>query len=170
VRVATGPDAWFAVSARRVRSDGGWRSPTSIRAMFATIVVGVDARPGGRDALALAAQLSETLGGRLLAVHAYPYDYFISRDADPAFEAAMHGAAQETLDTELERMGVTARAIATPDDSPARALHRIPDRKAPTSSSSAPPTRRWPARLRPPRWPSCWRSCAAGCATIGGRR
>jgi nucleotide-binding universal stress UspA family protein len=44
--------------------------------MFTTIIVGVDARPGGRDALALAAQLSETFGSRLLAVHSYPYDYF----------------------------------------------------------------------------------------------
>jgi nucleotide-binding universal stress UspA family protein len=47
--------------------------------MFPTIVVGVDARAGGRDALALARQLNETFGSRLVAVHAYPYDYFISR-------------------------------------------------------------------------------------------
>jgi nucleotide-binding universal stress UspA family protein len=96
--------------------------------MFSTIVVGVDAREGGRDALALAGQLGETFGSRLVAVHAYPYDYFVSRGADAGFEAVMHDAAQETLDGELERSGVDAEAIATPDDSPARALHRIAGR------------------------------------------
>lgn len=97
--------------------------------MFTTIVVGVDARPGGRDALALAAQLSETFGSRLVAVHAYPYDYFISRGSIRDFEAVMQGAARETLDTELEGAGATADAIATPDDSPGRALQRIAKRE-----------------------------------------
>jgi nucleotide-binding universal stress UspA family protein len=41
----------------------------------------------------------------------------------------MHGAAQETLDTELERAGVTSHAIATSDDSPGRALQRIAKRE-----------------------------------------
>ena len=97
--------------------------------MFTTILVGVDARPGGRDALALAAQLSETFHSRLVAVHAYPYDYFVSRGSNADFEAVMHGAAQETLDIELERAEVTAHGIATPDDSPGRALQRIARRE-----------------------------------------
>jgi nucleotide-binding universal stress UspA family protein len=97
-------------------------------AMFSTIIVGVDARPGGRDALALAAQLGEKFGGRLIAVHAYPYDYFISRGTDASFEAVMHGTAQATLDGELEACGIAAQAVATADDSPARALHRIAER------------------------------------------
>jgi nucleotide-binding universal stress UspA family protein len=94
--------------------------------MFSTIIVGVDARPGGRDALALAARLAQRFGSRLVAVHAYPYDYFVSR-GDATFEAVMHDAARETLDTELEQSGVAAQGVATPDDSPARALHRIAD-------------------------------------------
>jgi nucleotide-binding universal stress UspA family protein len=97
--------------------------------MFTTIIVGVDARPGGRDALALAAQLSETFGSRLVAVHAYPYDYFISRGSTGDFEAVMQGAARETLDAELDGAGVIADAIATPDDSPGRALQRIAKRE-----------------------------------------
>jgi nucleotide-binding universal stress UspA family protein len=95
--------------------------------MFSTIVVGVDARAGGRDALALATQLSATFASRLVAVHAYPYDYFVGR-GDSSFDAAMHGAAQKALDDELERAGVDAQAIVTPDDSPARALHRLATR------------------------------------------
>jgi nucleotide-binding universal stress UspA family protein len=91
--------------------------------VFETIIVGVDAREGGRDALALAAALARTCDGELVAVHAYPYDYFVSRGADSDFESAMHGAAMETLEGELDRAGVLARPIAVPDSSPGRALH-----------------------------------------------
>jgi nucleotide-binding universal stress UspA family protein len=97
--------------------------------MFSTIVVGVDARDGGRDALALADRLARTVGGELIAVHAYPYDYYVSRGANGDFEAVMLRAAHETLDDELERAGVTATPIAMPDDSPARALHRTAARR-----------------------------------------
>ena len=46
--------------------------------MFDTIVIGVDAREGGRDALALAARLARSFDSGLIAVHAYPYDWFIT--------------------------------------------------------------------------------------------
>ena len=52
-------------------------------AVFNKIIVGVDGREGGRDALALAARLASLFGGELVAVHAYPYDLFISRGATP---------------------------------------------------------------------------------------
>jgi nucleotide-binding universal stress UspA family protein len=93
-------------------------------AMFTKIIVGVDAREGGRDALALANALAQLSGGELIALHAYPYDHHLSRGASTAFEEAMRGAAMETLEGELERTGVRARAIALPDGSPGRALHR----------------------------------------------
>jgi nucleotide-binding universal stress UspA family protein len=96
--------------------------------MFKKIIVGVDAREGGRDALALAAALARLSGAELIAVHAYPYDYYISRGTRTGFEEAMHGAAMETLDDELERAGVPARAIAVPDGSPGRALHLAAER------------------------------------------
>lgn len=97
--------------------------------MFSTIVVGVDARDGGRDALALADRLARSFDGALTAVHAYPYDYYVSRGTNSDFEAVMRRAARETLDDELERAGVTATAIVMPDDSPARALHRTAARR-----------------------------------------
>jgi nucleotide-binding universal stress UspA family protein len=97
--------------------------------MFKTIVVGVDAREGGRDALALADALARLSAGALVAVHAYPYDYFVSRSASTGFEVAMHGAAMETLQLELERTGIGARAFAVPDDSPARSLHLAAERE-----------------------------------------
>jgi nucleotide-binding universal stress UspA family protein len=96
--------------------------------MFKTIVVGVDAREGGRDALALADAFARLSAGELVAVHAYPYDYYVSRGAISGFEAAMHGAAMETLQGELERTGIGARALAVPDGSPGRALHLVAER------------------------------------------
>jgi nucleotide-binding universal stress UspA family protein len=97
--------------------------------MFQTIVVGVDARQGGRDALALADQLARMFSGHLVAVHAYPYDYFISRGAAGDFDVAMHNAAMETLETELERAGIEAHPIAVAEGSPGRALHRATQRE-----------------------------------------
>jgi nucleotide-binding universal stress UspA family protein len=97
--------------------------------MFRTIVVGVDAREGGRDALALAERLARAFDGELIAVHAYPYDYFVSRGANADFESAMQSAARETLDTELERAAAVAEPVVIADDSPGRALHRIAERR-----------------------------------------
>jgi nucleotide-binding universal stress UspA family protein len=93
--------------------------------MFDTIIVGVDGREGGRDALALADGLARTFGGELIAVHVYPYDCFVTPGANADFDAAMHDAAEETLRNELERAAVTAGPIAVADDSPGRALQRI---------------------------------------------
>jgi len=92
--------------------------------VFDKIIVGVDGREGGRDALALAAGLGSVFGSELVAVHAYPYDLFVSRGTTPDFETIMHNSAQDTLTGELERAHVVAHAAAMPDGSPGRALHR----------------------------------------------
>ena len=42
--------------------------------VFGRIVVGVDRRQGGRDALALATLLQGVCGGELVALYVYPYD------------------------------------------------------------------------------------------------
>ena len=91
--------------------------------MFNAIIVGVDGRAGGRDALALAANINRSDAGRLLAVHAYPYDFFTRRVDEPELESIMHSAAMQTLAQELELADVHAIPIAVPDGSPARALH-----------------------------------------------
>jgi nucleotide-binding universal stress UspA family protein len=65
--------------------------------MFDTIIVGVDGREGGRDALALASSRA--------------FDTIAARDATQA------------VHDEVRTAGVHARAIAVPDSSPARALH-----------------------------------------------
>src|SRR6266540_7297569 len=96
--------------------------------MFNKVIVGVDGREGGRDALTLAARLASQFGGELVAVYAYPYDLFVSRGATPDFESIMHGNAEDTLMGELERTNVVAHAAAVPDGSPGRALHQAATR------------------------------------------
>jgi nucleotide-binding universal stress UspA family protein len=91
--------------------------------MFSTIIVGVDGREGGRDALALAERLRRLSGGEIVAVHAYPYEYVVSRGSNADFEAVMRDDVHKELDAELARAAVKASAVAVPDGSPARALH-----------------------------------------------
>jgi nucleotide-binding universal stress UspA family protein len=113
----------------RHRLDGTIVMSAQIRStMFENIIVGVDARQGGRDALALAATLSRAVGGRLIAVHAYAYDFLASRGAEPDLESSMHGAAMLTLERQLEAAAVRAVQIAVSDGSPGRALHRAATR------------------------------------------
>jgi nucleotide-binding universal stress UspA family protein len=90
--------------------------------MFNRIIVGVDGREGGRDALALAARLARLFGGDLVAVHAYPYDIFARRGATSDLDGIVQGDAHDTIAGELERVGVEAQAVAMPDASPGRAL------------------------------------------------
>lgn len=92
--------------------------------MFNTIVVGVDGREGGRDALALADRLRCVFGGDLVAVYAYPNDFFVTRGVNPDFESVMHGNANDLVENELDRAGVEAHAVALADGSPAHALHK----------------------------------------------
>jgi nucleotide-binding universal stress UspA family protein len=91
--------------------------------VFNKIIVGVDGREGGRDALALAARLARLFGGDLVAVHAYPYELFSHRGTTPDLESIVHASAQDTVAGELERVGVEAHTVAQPDGSPGRALH-----------------------------------------------
>ena len=91
--------------------------------MFNTIVVGVDGREGGRDALALGERLRRLFGGELVAVHAYSSELFVSRGASPDFETVMHGHAVDLVVGEMEAAGVEGHAVAMRNDSPGRALH-----------------------------------------------
>ena len=93
--------------------------------MFTTIVAGVDGRQGGRDALALAGALGAP---EVIAVQAYPYEYFVSRGSNADFEAVVRQDVQSSLREELEAAGVEAQPVVVPDGSPARALHLAAER------------------------------------------
>jgi nucleotide-binding universal stress UspA family protein len=93
--------------------------------MFKTIVVGVDGREGGRDALSLAGRLALVNGGDLVAVRALPIEYYVSRGGAPAFSEVAVDDAKAELRAELDAAGLDARIVVVGDSSPARALHRV---------------------------------------------
>ena len=92
--------------------------------MFKTIIVGVDGREGGRDALALAGSLQRVFASHLVALHAFPLDHYIGRGADGEYEQAIHDRAASTVLAEVKLTGVPAHAVTVADGSPARARQR----------------------------------------------
>jgi nucleotide-binding universal stress UspA family protein len=92
--------------------------------MFKTIIVGVDGREGGQDALALAASLQHAFASDLVAVHAFALDYYRGRGADVDHEEVLCDRAQRLARDEVQRSGVSARPFVVADGSPGRALHR----------------------------------------------
>jgi nucleotide-binding universal stress UspA family protein len=93
--------------------------------MFNTIVVGVDGREGGRDALSLATRLALLAGGELVAVRALPFDYYVSRAGAPPYASIAEQDAKAELRDDLEKAGVQARSDVVGDSSAAHALHRV---------------------------------------------
>jgi nucleotide-binding universal stress UspA family protein len=93
--------------------------------MFNTIVVGVDGRDGGRDALSLAARLVLVGGGNLVAVRVLPFDYYASRAGAPPYTTLAERDARKEVEADLERANLEARIRIVADSSPARALHRV---------------------------------------------
>jgi nucleotide-binding universal stress UspA family protein len=94
--------------------------------MFKTIVVGVDGREGGRDALCLAGRLVGAAGADLVAVRDLPSDYAAS---PPYSELAQEDAFKE-VEQDLADAGLRARIRVLEDPSPACALHRIAEARA----------------------------------------
>ena len=93
--------------------------------MFKTIVVGVDGREGGRDALALAGRLALLAGGELVAVRALALDMYVARSGPPKYNSLAEQDAQRQVDRDLGGAGLTAPTRLLHDTSPARALHRV---------------------------------------------
>jgi nucleotide-binding universal stress UspA family protein len=93
--------------------------------MFKTIIVGVDGREGGRDALVLAGRLALLAGGELVAVHALAFDIYVARSGALKYNSLAEQDGQRQLDEALANAGLTARTRLLHDTSPARALHRV---------------------------------------------
>jgi nucleotide-binding universal stress UspA family protein len=93
--------------------------------MFNTIVVGVDGREGGRDALSLAGRLAVMSGGSIVAVRVLPFDYYVARAGAPPYASIAQPDAEAELQEELSKAEITARIRVMGDTSPARALHRV---------------------------------------------
>ena len=97
--------------------------------MFKRIVVGVDGREGGRDALALTAVLQGVAGGEIVAVHVYTYDRTVPLSDARAVETVLQEDLLTKLETELRAVGVSARAVVARDLAVARALHATAERQ-----------------------------------------
>jgi nucleotide-binding universal stress UspA family protein len=94
------------------------------------IIVGVDESPGSADAIALASSLAGMTGATLMLVNVFPYDPQPSRAVNAAYENFM----REDSNALLERLRSThgddtVQVHATPDPSPARALHELAERE-----------------------------------------
>ena len=92
--------------------------------MFKQIVVGVDGRAGGRDAIALA-RLLVAAGGELTLAHVVPADARASRGASAAYEAPEAERAQALLETVREETGVEAHLRRRGSSSVGRGLHEL---------------------------------------------
>ena len=94
--------------------------------MLKTIVVGVDGREGGRDALALAGRLALLAGGELVAVRAAALRRLRGHaGAARTYNSLADAEAQRQVEQDLAEAGLTARTRLVADASPARALHRM---------------------------------------------
>jgi nucleotide-binding universal stress UspA family protein len=92
--------------------------------MFKQIVVGVDGRAGGRDAVALA-KLLVAAGGELTLAHVVPGDAHSDRGAGAAYEAPEAERAEALLEAVSEDSGVEAHLRWRGSSSVGRGLHEL---------------------------------------------
>ena len=93
--------------------------------MFREVIVGVDGRPGGRDAAELGAKLA-ALGGRVSLAHVYPD----LRPAPVGVLAAEQQHALELLDRERAATGVDAEIVGVAAGSVGAGLHQLAEQRS----------------------------------------
>lgn len=92
--------------------------------MFKQIVVGVDEREGGRDAIALAKQLLAP-DGELTLAYVYTGDPHVYRSTSAAYEASERERARELLGRARDEAGVLAHLRWRGSPSVGRGLHEL---------------------------------------------
>lgn len=91
--------------------------------MFGNVLVGVDGRSGGRDAIALARQLADP-GARITLVHVYGDGWTLGRGG--ALLLAIERAdSEQMLDRERRTASVEAELLSSPAGAVGRALHEL---------------------------------------------
>lgn len=90
--------------------------------MFKNVLVGVDGRVSGRDAIALAAQLTEP-GGAMTLAHVYPGAYKPSHAIVRGMVSEDRERADALLEREREQAGVEAELVSLQAPSPGQGLH-----------------------------------------------
>jgi nucleotide-binding universal stress UspA family protein len=95
--------------------------------MFFNILVGVDGRDGGRDAVALATQLVSP-SERITLAHAYGDDWKPGRDGSLG-RLARHRRSRQMLASERAAAGVDARLLVSGGSPVGEALHALAERR-----------------------------------------
>jgi nucleotide-binding universal stress UspA family protein len=96
--------------------------------VFRNVLVGVDERPGGRDAIALGKDLLAR-DGELTLVYVHLGEAKPSRGASPAFEAAEQERARRLLEAARREAGIDAGLAWTGSPSVGRGLHELAERR-----------------------------------------
>jgi nucleotide-binding universal stress UspA family protein len=96
--------------------------------MFKNVVVGVDGRVSGRDAIALAALLVEP-GGAMTLVHTFPGFHMPSHAITPGLVKDDRGEAEALLENERTQAGVEAELMPMQAPSPGQGLHEEAERR-----------------------------------------
>ena len=94
--------------------------------MFTNVLVGVDGRQGGRDAIALAAKLASPDSTITLA-HVYGAEWLLPRGVELIGSLATEDS-QRLLSAERATAGIEAQLVSSSRSSPGRGLHEIADR------------------------------------------
>ena len=90
--------------------------------MFKNVLVGVDGRPNGRDAIALASRLTGP-DGKLTLAHVHPGELRPSHAVTPGVVREEHEASETLLERERAAADVNAELISIVAMSPGRGLH-----------------------------------------------
>ena len=90
--------------------------------MYNSVLVGVDFRQGGRDAIALARKLMEPHGSMTL-VHVYPGRFMPSHAVTPGMVDEEREGAERRLEAERSEMGVEAELVLVQGPTPGQVLH-----------------------------------------------
>ncbi len=96
--------------------------------MFSNALVGVDFRAGGRDAIALAAQLLDGDGSMALA-HVYPGRFMPSHAITPGLVREDRERAEAKLEQERAEANVDAELIVSQGRTPGQVLHETADER-----------------------------------------
>ncbi|MFI4990207.1 MAG: universal stress protein [Solirubrobacterales bacterium] len=90
--------------------------------MFKNVLVGIDGKPNGRDAIALASRLLDD-GGKMALAHVHSADLRVLQTIGPELLAEEVVSSEELLRNERAEAGVDAELITVTAPTPGRGLH-----------------------------------------------
>lgn len=96
--------------------------------MFDNVIVGVDGRPNGRDAIALASRLLSP-GGELTLANIHGGGFNPMHPSTPARLSQEEAASMELLEREREQAQVQAQLLSHTASGPGRGLHDLAERR-----------------------------------------